>query len=313
MKIVILDLEWNTAYYRSEQRFINEIIEFGAVKLNERLKVVDEFQMFVKSRVSKKLRGMVKALTHISNEQLQEQGKDFETVTKAFNKWAGKNTLILTWSNTDLYTLMDNCRAFLGSREIPFLHQYADLQQYVQKRIGWAKGNQLGLSTAAEEMGISSDDIDLHRAKGDSLLCARILQNCYDKTAMQSYIQDADEEDFYDRFLFKPYPITDIHSPHIQPEDLAFDCVKCNRPLKRMRSFRRCNKCFESQFLCPDCNTGYVGRVQVQKLYDSVSIQRTLTETDQPIKANPRKRYRRKRSASSVTVDKTPVVAGDHV
>ena len=71
MKIVILDLEWNTAYYRKEQRFINEIIEFGAVKLNDRLKVVDDFQMFVKSRVSKRLRGAVKQLTHISNEQLQ--------------------------------------------------------------------------------------------------------------------------------------------------------------------------------------------------------------------------------------------------
>jgi len=302
MKIVILDLEWNTAYYRKEQRFINEIIEFGAVKLNERLKVVDEFQMFVKSRVSKKLRGMVKELTHISNEQLRDQGKEFETVIKAFTKWAGKNTLILTWSNTDLYTLMDNCRAFLGDRAIPFLHQYADLQQYVQQQIGWGKGNQLGLSTAAEEMEISSQDIDLHRAKGDSLLCARILQACYDKSAMKPYIQDADDKEFYDRFLFKPYAITDIHSPHIQPEDLAFDCAKCNHPLKRMRSFRRCNKSFESQFFCPKCNAGYIARVQVQKLYDSVSIQRTLTETDQPIRTKTNSRRRRKRHTTSMAV-----------
>ena len=126
MKIVILDLEWNTAYSRKEQRFVNEIIEFGAVKLNERLKVVSDFQMFVKSRLSKRLRGAVKQLTHISNEQLQQNGKDFETVIERFTKWAGKNTLILTWSNTDLYTLMDNCRLFLGNRKIPFLHQYAD-------------------------------------------------------------------------------------------------------------------------------------------------------------------------------------------
>lgn len=304
MKIVILDLEWNTAYYRKEQRFLNEIIEFGAVKLNERLKVVDEFQMFVKSRVSKKLRGMVKELTHISNEQLREEGKDFETVIKAFTKWAGKNTLILTWSNTDLYTLMDNCRAFLGDQSIPFLHQYADLQKYVQGRIGWQGGNQLGLSTAAEALGISSDDIDLHRAKGDSLLSARVLGRCYDKEEMRSFIQNADAPDFYERFFFKPYAIKDIHSPHIQPEDLHFNCVMCDRPLKRMRSFRRCNNSFESQFVCKECNKGYIGRVQVHKLYDSVSVKRTLTETELPKgKSRPRRRGRGKPKPPAVAAN----------
>ena len=302
MKIVILDLEWNTAYYRKEQRFLNEIIEFGAVKLNERLKVVDEFQMFVKSRVSKKLRGMVKELTHISNEQLRDEGKDFETVMKEFTKWAGKNTLILTWSNTDLYTLMDNCNAFLGSREIPFLHQYADLQKYVQNRIRWQGGNQLGLSTAAGEMGIDASDIDLHRAKGDSLLCARILQQCYDKQAMQAITQDADAEDFYERFFFKPYPIKDIHSPHIQPEDLNFSCVLCDRPLKRTRSFRRCNNSFESPFVCKDCNKAFVGRVQVHKLYDSVSVKRSLTETEMPKGKSRNRRRGRGKSKTAATV-----------
>ncbi len=294
MKIVILDLEWNTAYYRKEQRFLNEIIEFGAVKLNERLKVIDEFQMFVKSRVSKKLRGMVKELTHISNEQLREEGKEFETVIKAFTKWAGKNTLILTWSNTDLYTLMDNCHAFLGDRTIPFLHRYVDLQKYVQHHIAWQGGNQLGLSAAAEAMNISADDIDLHRAKGDSLLCARILQDCYHKDAMNSMMQNADDPDFYERFFFKPYAITDIHSPHIQPEDLNFCCARCDRPLQRVRSFRRCNKCFESLFVCKDCHVGYVGRVQVHKLFDGVSVKRTLTETAVP-SAKPARKRRKKR------------------
>ena len=37
MTTIILDLEWNTAYYPKQSRFINEIIEFGAVKLDENL------------------------------------------------------------------------------------------------------------------------------------------------------------------------------------------------------------------------------------------------------------------------------------
>ena len=37
MNIVILDLEWNGAYSRRLHGFINEIIEFGAVKLDAQL------------------------------------------------------------------------------------------------------------------------------------------------------------------------------------------------------------------------------------------------------------------------------------
>ena len=296
MKIVILDLEWNTAYSRKEQRFVNEIIEFGAVKLNDRLKVVDDFQMFVKSRLSKRLRGAVKKLTNISNEQLQQNGRDFETVIKLFTKWAGKNTIILTWSNTDLYTLMDNCQLFLGSREIPFLHQYADLQAYVQRKIKWTLGNQLGLSAAAEAMNVSSDDIDLHRAKGDSLLCARILQKCYDKAELRAVVQNADAHDFYERFLFKPYPITDLKSPLIHPEDLQFTCIRCNSQLKRNRGWRRCNRALESEFSCKRCGGKFTGRVQFLKQYDSLSVKRTLLELESPAekaaakKSRPRKK-----------------------
>ncbi len=294
MKIVILDLEWNTAYSRKEQRFVNEIIEFGAVKLNERLKVVSDFQMFVKSRLSKRLRGAVKQLTHISNEQLQQNGKDFETVMERFTKWAGKNTLILTWSNTDLYTLMDNCRLFLGHREIPFLHQYADLQAYVQKKIRWNAGNQLGLSAAAEAMNVNSEDIDLHRAKGDSLLCARILQKCYDKEQLKGMAQDADAPDFYDRFLFKPYPITDLKSPFIHPEDLQFTCPHCQNGMKRNRGWRRCNRAVESEFSCKTCKKRFVGRVQFLKQYDSLSVTKTLLEVEESNKPEKKSRPRKK-------------------
>lgn len=295
MKIVILDLEWNTAYYRQEQRFINEIIEFGAVKLNEKLRVIDTFQMFVKSQVSKRLRGMVKELTHISNEQLQQNGKDFATVINQFTRWAGKNTLILTWSNTDLYTLMDNCRCFLGDKTIPFLHQYADLQKYVQTKIGWHSGNQLGLSAAAEAMQISAEDIDLHRAQGDSLLCARILRQCYDKAAMKAMIQNADNTEFYDRFLFKPYPIQELNSPDIQPEDLIMSCIRCDLPLKRSRAWRKNKKGFESVFTCKNCGLTYTGWVQFYKLYDSVSVKRTLTQME-PEQIKPVHRRRRPKS-----------------
>ncbi len=302
MKIVILDLEWNTAYYRKEQRFLNEIIEFGAVKLDERLRVTDEFQMFVRAQVSQKLRGSVKQLTHISNEQLRQNGHSFAEVVKSFTRWAGHNALILTWSTTDLYTLMDNCRCFLGDSAIPFLQRYADLQKYVQTQLQWQGGNQLGLSAAAELLQVPSQDIDLHRAKGDSLLSARVLAKCYNKEKLLAMSSDARHPSFYERLCFKPFFVTDPQSPHIQPEDLTFDCLQCGTPLQRKRSFQKKSKGLESTFVCPHCQRCYVGHVQVYKLFDSVSVKRSLTQIEAPAPGHRRRRRRRSAKPKQATL-----------
>ena len=43
MNFIIFDLEWNNAYNYKLKRGMNEIIEIGAVKLDENLKVIDTF------------------------------------------------------------------------------------------------------------------------------------------------------------------------------------------------------------------------------------------------------------------------------
>ena len=44
MNFIIFDLEWNNAYNYKLKRGMNEIIEIGAVKLDENLKVIDTFK-----------------------------------------------------------------------------------------------------------------------------------------------------------------------------------------------------------------------------------------------------------------------------
>ena len=70
MYYVILDLEWNNTYDRKTRGFINEIIEIGAVLLDESLNEVSRFSRLIRSQIGKKLRGSVKQLTHITNEDL---------------------------------------------------------------------------------------------------------------------------------------------------------------------------------------------------------------------------------------------------
>ena len=54
MGYIVLDLEWNSAYYKPQGRFINEIIQIGAVKMNDNFDIVDTFQVYIKSKIVKK-------------------------------------------------------------------------------------------------------------------------------------------------------------------------------------------------------------------------------------------------------------------
>lgn len=70
MEFAILDLEWNAAYSRRLKGYINEIIEFGAVKCGPRLQEEDVFSCFVRPQVGKRLNAVVADLTSITEENL---------------------------------------------------------------------------------------------------------------------------------------------------------------------------------------------------------------------------------------------------
>ena len=55
-----MDLEWNNSFNKATQKFMNEIIEIGAVKLDENLNQVDTFSELIKPVISKKLRSNVR-------------------------------------------------------------------------------------------------------------------------------------------------------------------------------------------------------------------------------------------------------------
>lgn len=73
MSYVILDLEWNGSYSKVLHKFVNEIIEIGAVKLDDELNVCDTFTMLVAPKIGKKLCSKVKQLTKITNEELKDE------------------------------------------------------------------------------------------------------------------------------------------------------------------------------------------------------------------------------------------------
>ena len=70
MNFVILDLEWNGTYSRRIKSFINEIIEFGAVKVDEQLHIIDTFEALVRAAGGEEDQRQDPTLTSITNEEL---------------------------------------------------------------------------------------------------------------------------------------------------------------------------------------------------------------------------------------------------
>lgn len=277
MQYIVIDLEWNGSYSKKAHGYFNEIIEVGAVKLNEHMTVVDTFHAAIKPVVSKKLSTIVTDLTNITAEEL-EYGITFTAMMRQFARWMGSDpSVILTWSTTDLLVLMENCRFFTGRQEIPFLRNYMDFQVYAQQRMGVDTSQQLGLARAGEMLGIPEDNMSLHRALDDSKLTAAILQRVYEPDSFLTAVLPVDDE-FYKRITFKTVIIKDLDDPLVKRSELVFDCPICGKNMKRKGSWRFRNRAFCAEFSCRCSDMRYSGRVQFKQKYEGVEVRKKLVE-----------------------------------
>ena len=281
MTYIVMDLEWNGAYSKKAHGYFNEIIEIGAVKLDDSLEITGRFHAVIKPVVSKKLSEIITNLTSITDEELEE-GTTFSRAVSQLRRWIGSGkTVLLTWSTTDLLVLMENCRFFYGEQTIPFMHSYLDLQAYAQRRMGADMSQQMGLSRACEALGISEEGSDLHRALDDSLLTAQILMKVFEPASFEAAVSPASQE-FYDRITFKTTIISDIDSPLIQRSELRFACENCGRNLKRTSEWKFRNRAFFAEFHCAGCGKDYTGRIQFKQKYEGIDIKKRLAERVKP-------------------------------
>ncbi len=277
MEYIILDNEWHTPFCKVNGKCINELIEIGAVKLDENLNEISRFSVLIKSTFSKKLSSRFQRLTNITTEEMLTHGMTFDQAVSLYLEWAGitEDTVTMTWSNSDLYVLLENFRFRHKISTVPMIGKYVDLQKYVQSEM-ILKGNeitsQVSVANAAIMLGLSIDGIGLHRALDDSLLSAEMLKTVFNKKRFDSFIIDTSAPDYYNRLTFKAYIIRDIDSPLVNKKKMEFKCEHCGKDAKRTTPWVFKGHYFKAEFLCPDCNYNFVGRVAFKKYYDKVVV-----------------------------------------
>ena len=276
MQFIVMDLEWNNTYAKKAKGYINEIIEIGAVKLDSELENVDTFSCIIRSQIGKKLRGSVKRLTHLTNDDINS-GMPFTKAFSMFRKWIGsEETVIFTWGDGDVRVLLENFKYLNGIKVIPFLEKYCDLQRVFQRINGGAKGQQTGLLAAAQMLDIDPEMYIHHRALGDSMLTADILKILLKNNGLFPEIVECGD-DFYAKLVYKAKVIRNIDNPLVDKKRLCHVCETCGTSCNQLTAWKFHCQFFRANFYCPECDLTYSVGVRFKKLFDKVEFRKIVS------------------------------------
>ena len=179
MHYIVIDLEWNQTYHEKAVatqkelsiRLRGEVIQIGAVKLDESLALVGSYRITVKPKFYKKIHRHVMRLTGIDQAQL-DHGVPLAEAMESFHRFCGDDAVFLTWGPDDMPMLFDNLRA--NKLTYTFLDKYYDMQPMFNRETDGEK-RQRSLEYAMEHFGIEMN-LPAHDALNDALFTARVAQ-----------------------------------------------------------------------------------------------------------------------------------------
>ena len=175
MKHVVVDLEMNpvSREFREVRRKLNEeVIEIGAVRLDENFQQEAEFQCYVKPEYGP-IKKHITSLTGITQAMVADK-KTYAACFQDFVDWVGEEeTKIYSWSMSDIKQLSSECRYKLPDFDIEWLNaRWVDLQQEFDDRLGLH--NSLALKHALGAMDHKFEGTQ-HTALADAINTSAIL------------------------------------------------------------------------------------------------------------------------------------------
>lgn len=261
MNYIVLDLEWNQSDTGEEPEvkvMPFEIIDIGAIKLNEDRAMIEEYNQLVKPVVYRHMHKITGNLIHLHMKDL-EKGKAFPEVAREFLGWCGEDFIFCTWGPLDLYELQRNMHYYemepLSERPIRFLD--------VQKLFSIAyedKKSRRSLEYAIDYLKIKKD-IPFHRAFSDAYYTAQILavleESVLANYSIDTYILPGTRQEEvhvlfqdYMKYISREFP--DKQKALEDREVISTKCYLCHKNLrKKIRWFSPNGKHYYSVSMCP--------------------------------------------------------------
>ena len=174
-----------------------ELIQIGAVMLDESYETVDSFVTFVKPRFGA-VDGFIERLTGISQADV-ESAPSTEEALEAFLEWMPEDAVMVSWSDSDINQIY----AELDGKEIDcidvdrledLLYDSIDCQLEFDERIGSQRC--YGLANALSITGIDCD-VDIHDALVDAKNTALLFKKLKTEKELQMSSYYLTEEDMW--------------------------------------------------------------------------------------------------------------------
>ncbi|MBQ7425248.1 MAG: exonuclease domain-containing protein [Lachnospiraceae bacterium] len=307
---IVFDLEWNQGnapYTRDDGKTLTfEIVEIGAVKLNEKKEKIGEFSRLIKPQIHRHMHRITGRLIHLSMEDLMG-GDPFEEVAQDFLSWCGEDVMFCSWGPLDLTEFQRNLDFFglplLSDRPIGFY----DAQKLYSIAYDDGKSRR-ALEMAVDELGIKKD-IPFHRALSDAEYTAKIFATFNDrvlqKISFDTYVTPRTKKqeikiifDNYAKHISREF---DSKEALLADRDvMSTKCYICRRNIrKKIKWFSPNGKHYYSVAFCDE--HGFMkAKVRIKKAEDgrlySVKTCRFITPEDvEDMKNKQRKMKKRQK------------------
>ena len=296
MSYIVLDLEWNQAMSSHASIFNHlpihlsgEIIQIGAVRLDEDFCPGEEFQSDVKPIYFRNMHYKVKKLTGLDKERLSH-GDTFPVVFERFREWCGEDATFITWGYDDRRIMEQNI--IIHDLDWDWIADWINLQLIYNIQTDGDK-NQKSLATAMEHFGIEQTRT-AHDALGDAyntaLVCSRLdfaegLEQ-YDNAAtlLATHIpsphqNSADEVDALEHRAFSGF--ASRSEAFLDPEVSSIACPDCSSPLTLNRWVNQGDRRYMALGECAE-HGKYLIRLKFRKNEDdSWAVNRIIYKADE--------------------------------
>lgn len=269
MAYIVLDLEWNQCPYgkRAEDPSLPfEIIEIGAVKLDDSRRRIGTYHEIIRPLVYKKLHHCTRTVIHMSEKDFEGR-RTFAEVFPDFLSWCGQDPVFCTWGPGDLAELERNLAWNIRKGKVsdrwpfPFPFFYRDVQKIFSYAYEDHRARR-SLKWAVEYLHLPEEE-DFHSAFSDALYTARILallpQDLIDTySSIDTYRTPSSRKEeiyvnygSYRKYISRSFP--DRGDIMQDSAVLATPCPVCGRRLRRkIRWFSENGRNFLSCAVCPD-------------------------------------------------------------